>query len=151
MGKKPKKQVSTPPVKLKEVPRRTVLPGAGTSDDRICWRFSHIDHDGPWGFEKVGAPKLRWIMDRLSHFETMTIDELFHRNGYPGKDYEIEKIPTSAALVRLEEIGLSDMTKISVLRLQGEPRMYGFRVGHAFHVVFWDPEHQIWPSELKHT
>jgi hypothetical protein len=37
------------------------------------------------------------------------------------------------------------------LRLGGEPRLYGFVDENIFHVVFWDPDHEIWPSVLKHT
>jgi hypothetical protein len=90
-------------------------------------------------------------MERLSQLESMTISELFYQGDYPGKEYDVEKIPTAEAAVRLDSIGLGDMTRISVLRLQGEPRLYGFLEGHVFHVVWWDPEHKIWPPKLKHT
>ena len=148
---KPRKRVSTPKVRAKEVPRPTALPGAETSDQRICWRFCHVDHDGPWGFGAVDGDRLRWLMERLAQFESMTVNEIFNNGGYPGKDYDVHRIPTPAALARLEELQLADMTKIWCLRLQGEPRLYGFLVGHAVHVVWWDPEHRIWPSRLKHT
>jgi hypothetical protein len=81
----------------------------------------------------------------------MTVGEVFSGSGYPGKEYDVEKIPTAEALRRLDAIGLADQTKISVLRLGGLPRLYGFRDGNVFHVVWWDPEHEIWPSEKKHT
>lgn len=149
--RKPKKQVFAPPVKTKEVPRLAVLPGAETSDSRICWRFCHVDHDGPWGFGKVDAQMLQWLLERLARFESMTMNELFHSGGYPGADYDVATIPNAAALDRLEEIGLSDMTKIHRLRLKGEARLYGFLNGHVFHVVWWDPNHEVWPSRLKHT
>lgn len=45
----------------------------------------------------------------------------------------------------------SDETNISRLRINGEQRLYGFRRDPKFYVVFWDPEHKIWPSTLKHT
>ena len=71
--------------------------------------------------------------------------------GYPGKDYDIEDIPIQDARDRLDAIGLADMTKISVFRLSGVLRLYGFRRENVFHVVWWDPPHQIWPSVKKHT
>jgi len=91
------------------------------------------------------------LMKRLAQLETMTVGEAFPGGGYPGKEYDVEKIPTAAARERLDAIGLADMTKISVFRLGGELRLYGFRYGNVFHVVWWDPEHVIWPSQLKHT
>lgn len=149
--KKSKAQVSTPNIKVKEVPRRVGLPGAETSDSRICWRFCHVDHGGPWGFAEVDGAKLCWLMERLSAFESMTVNEIFSGSGYPGKHYEVESLPTSAALARLTELQLADMTKISCLRLQGEPRLYGFLLKNVFHMVWWDPKHEVWPSKLKHT
>jgi hypothetical protein len=94
MARRAKKRVSTPQVKRKEIPKRSLLPESETSDERLCWRFTHVDHEGPWGF---------------------------------------------------------DRTKIWCLRLQGAPRLYGFLVGHVFHIVWWDPDHEIWPSRLRNT
>jgi hypothetical protein len=91
------------------------------------------------------------LMRTLAGFETMTMGEAFNGRGYPGKDYDIEDIPTREARDRLEAIGLAGMTKISVFRLSGEQRLYGFRCENVFHVVWWDPKHQIWPSAKKHT
>jgi hypothetical protein len=147
---KGKQRPSPVPPKLKETPRSTpALPGAETSGDRLCWRFKHFDHDGPWSFAGMSGKDIRDLMECLAKFETMTVAEAFR--GYPGKEYDIEAIPTAEARKRLDAIGLADMTKISVFRLGGEQRLYGFRCGTVFHVVWWDPEHVIWPSPKKHT
>jgi hypothetical protein len=79
----------------------------------------------------------------------MTVGEAFR--GRPGKDYAIEELPNPQARDRLEAIGLADQTRISRLRLGGTERLYGFLLGNVFHVVWWDPRHEIWPSELRHT
>lgn len=81
----------------------------------------------------------------------MKINEVFHFSSYPGTDYDIADIPNTTVLARLDEIGLSDMTKIYRLRQRGKPRLYGFLVANVFHVVWWDPNHEIWPSNRKHT
>ncbi|MFJ7095892.1 hypothetical protein ACIQWL_37575 [Streptomyces mirabilis] len=44
-----------------------------------------------------------------------------------------------------------DMTKIQRLELTGLQRLYGFLEGNVFHVVWWDPLHQAYPSKLKNT
>lgn len=101
------------------------------------------------GFGGVGAETLRAIMGKLAEFERMTVRECF--GGRPGKDYEVAEIPEPKALERLETLGLADQTKIAVLRLTGRQRLYGFLAGAVFHVVWWDPDHKIWPSRLRHT
>jgi hypothetical protein len=137
-------------VRAKSLPVPRGLPDAGNSDDRLCWRFRHADHDSRWCIHQA-ADDLCSILGQLANLESMTVGEAFPGGGYPGKEYEVESIPTREALDRLEAIGLADMTKISVLRLGGMPRLYGFRDKNIFHVVWWDPQHEIWPSRKKHT
>jgi hypothetical protein len=151
-GKKDKRKPSPPAIPRKNPPRGLPeLPGSDSSGERLCWRFRHVDHDGPWGFGKMNGEELCGLMKTLASFETMTMGEAFPGSGQPGKDYDIEGIPTQEARDRLDAIGLADMTKISVFRLSGVQRLYGFRCENVFHVVWWDPLYQIWPSTKKHT
>ncbi|MFC1416387.1 hypothetical protein [Streptacidiphilus cavernicola] len=55
------------------------------------------------------------------------------------------------ALARLEELKLGDMTRIGRLRFMGACRLYGFLEGNVFHVLWWDPNHEIWPYEKEHS
>jgi hypothetical protein len=32
-------------------------------------------------------------------------------------------------------------------RLSGEQRLWGFRNGRVFHVLWWDPGHDVYPTE----
>src|SRR5690606_20838174 len=125
------------------VASRTVLPRAETSDSRVAWRFCHVDHAGPWGF---GTLTIAELMDKLAAFESMTCREIFDMGEEPGKHYDVAAIPNKIAAQRLDELRLSDMTKISRLRLGGKPRLYGLLHGNVFHILWWDPEHEIWPS-----
>ncbi|MDQ1010386.1 hypothetical protein QFZ82_004871 [Streptomyces sp. V4I23] len=52
--------------------------------------------------------------------------------------------------MRLDELGFGDRTEIQRLRFTGKQRLYGFLVGNVF-VLWWDPEHEVYPSPLKHT
>jgi hypothetical protein len=151
-GKKDKRRPS-PAVPPRKNPPRALpgLPDSGSSGDRLCWRFRHVDHEGPWSFDRMTGAELCELMKTLASFETMTMSEAFNGSGQPGKDYNVEDIPTKEARDRLEAIRLPDMTKISVFRLSGVQRLYGFRCENVFHVVWWDPFHQIWPSPKKHT
>ena len=125
------------------------LPGSGNSDQRISWRFQHFDWEGPWAFADL--TDFREVEGQLRQFETRTINELFYCGKEPGKRYEVARLPERKALVRLEALSLADQDEICRLRLSNTKRLYGFLVGTVFHIVFWDPEHQIWPTEKKHT
>jgi hypothetical protein len=149
-GKQPPVPSGAPSVK--QSPRTLPeLPGSSNSEDRLCWRFAHVDDDGPWGLGRLATDALSALLKQLVSFESMTVNEAFHRSDYPGKCYDLEAIPNDEALERLEACGLADQTKIWRLRIGGTGRLYGFLAGNVFHVVFWDPEHEIWPSQLRNT
>jgi len=150
-AKRPKKVVAAAPrAAAKQVgDLRALLPGHRDSADRLCWRFGHADADGPWSLGKLTKAEVDALGEAMVKFESMTVTELF--KGSPGKDYEVARIPNKDALARLDEIQLSDMTQISCLRIGGKGRLYGFRVDNVFHLVWWDPEHEVWPTEKKHT
>lgn len=151
MSKKRKKRPAPTSPPAKTTPSPHTFPGSDTSDQRLCWRFGHVDEDGPWGLAGVDADTLRWLLDKLARIEDMTVNQAFHQGDEPGKHYDPSKIPTPQARDRLHEMNLADQTQISRLRFQGQPRLYGFMVGNVFHVVWWDPNHEIWPALKKHT
>jgi len=66
-------------------------------------------------------------------------------------DYNIADLPNADARQGLEELEYDDRDKISRLRITGEQRLYGFREGARFYVLWWDPHHEIWPSKLRNT
>ncbi|MGW1588316.1 hypothetical protein [Streptomyces sp. NPDC002386] len=88
-------------------------------------------------------------MSKLVQFETMTIQELRESNAYV--EYELPSRLDAEALTRLEEVGLSDLTKLGRFRLTGKSRLYGVMEGNVFHVLWWDPHHQIYPWEPWNT
>ena len=49
---------------------------------------------------------------------------------------------------KLDEVVGDDVFRF---RLDGTSRLWGFVVDGIFHVLWWDPEHQICPSEKSHT
>jgi hypothetical protein len=127
------------------------LPGSGNSGDRICWRFQHVDNEGPWGVERLEPGDLVELLNRLVAVESQTIRELFNNGEEPGKHYEAHRLPNKQAQERLTALNLGDMTRVSRLRFGGKPRLYGFLIDNVFHVLWWDREHEVWPSQKKNT
>lgn len=151
-GGRGKKKAQAPLVPLAEGKRTgdpsRLLPASNNSTERVCWRFQHVDQEGPWGITD-GA--FAMLLPELAKFETMTMHELFRQGEWPGKCHDTAALPTRQARERLDTIGLADMTQIWKLRIGSRGRLWGFLEGNVFHVVWWDPEHEIWPTKLKHT
>lgn len=51
----------------------------------------------------------------------------------------------------LSALNLSEIDEVVSLHLTGTERVWGYRQGAVLHVLWWDPDHQICPSLLKHT
>ncbi|MET8296378.1 hypothetical protein ABZW02_20225 [Streptomyces sp. NPDC005180] len=133
------------------IPSRGRLPGADNSDQRLSWRFAHVDHEGPWGFDKVNSGTLVEILGKLREFERFTLNELRNTSG-TFESYELPAAPLcKEAYERLDAMRRDDMTEIHRLRFQGAQRLYGFLDGNVFHVVWWDPEHKVYPWKPKNT
>lgn len=127
-----------------------VSPTQSNFDANPRWKFRRVDHDGRWGIDSVASPVFAEIVKALASFETMTFNEIFHQGGEPGKHYAPESLCKDAQ-DRLIELMYDDETRISRLRIGAKKRLYGFVRDDAFEVLWWDPEHEVCPSTLKHT
>lgn len=136
------------PTVSKQPSSATSLPS--TFDRTPRWKFRRVDHDGQWGFDAVPGPTVTEIIKALASFESMTFHELFHQGDEPGKHYGPESL-CKAAQDRLVELRHDDETQISRLRIGSTKRLYGFVRDDAFEILWWDPNHQVCPSTLKHT
>ena len=152
MGKtvpKPNKNASPIP---KFVPQPKVFRAAeGEGCLRI--RMTSVDVGGPWCLTKIDPGHFADLLPRLKSFEQMKTKQVFGQGSTLGKTYEVAKIPNPDALKRLMEINLDDQTEIARLEITGRRRLYGFisEGSDDFWALWWDPEHEIWPSKLKRT
>jgi hypothetical protein len=117
---------------------------------RLVWRFADHDDDGTYSLGAISPEQLMDLIKKLRSFESMTVGELFAAGSQHGKTYEVEEMPKPAK-DRLVDLGRDDETQVARLRCGGAPRLYGFLREHVFHVLWWDPNHQVWPSKKKRT
>ncbi len=113
------------------------------------WHIGTIDRDGPWGWTNLDANILwRVIYSKMSDFETMTWAEIKGRTGS-------HSIPVSDiirdAQNRLSDINQSDVDKLFSLRLSGTRRIWGIMDRYILKIIWWDPDHEICPSDLRYT
>ncbi|MEX0727808.1 MAG: hypothetical protein WEB58_13725 [Planctomycetaceae bacterium] len=130
-------------------PRSGVNTG-NTNREKPVWKFEIFDHDGPWGKELITADHA-WshLYPKLKNYESMRWGEIEKdkkRNHSVPKTNLIKE-----ARDRLDELKLNDIDGLFRFRLNGEQRLWGIRDGFSFRILWWDPDHKICPSVLKHT
>jgi len=143
----------------KKVPKTGSIPKAikrphvddSLIDDRdniISWHIGSIDLDGAWAWNSIDEKTfLLNILPKVRNFETMLWSEILNRNNHEIQVSQICK----EAQKRLAEIRRDDIESLVSLRLSGKERILGIRYKNIFKVIWWDPNHLVYPIEKKHT
>lgn len=136
------KQLPSP--KKEALAEKGALP---TEDNRPVWRFRRLDWDGPFACTRLGREDLARVVQKLAGFETMTWPEIERAGSHfiPVRDL------ASDARKRLEQIRNDDVDALFSLRIAGAERVFGIRDRWLLYLLWWDPDHAVCPSTLKHT
>jgi hypothetical protein len=146
MGKKPRRVANVP--QSGKVPRGAELAEA-IRTKQFCWRVQELDWDGSWGWSQASTDEiLRTIVPKLHNYESMTWAEIEGPSG--SHSVQLDQL-CSEAQVRLNEIGRGDLESLFSVRINGEQRVWGVKDIAILRVIWWDPDHSVCPSELKHT
>lgn len=112
------------------------------------WRFQMIDFEGAWGWNNISDKSVLFdIYSRLKSFETMTWAEIEGSENHLIETYKICK----DARDRLKEIGYEGFENLFSFHVTGKKRIWGIRDTEALNILWWDPEHTVYPVPKKHT
>lgn len=136
-------------------PRTSKVPafGAGPGDHdalKPAWRLAYLESDGPFGWYAIDATTLRSIRQHFAELEALTWHEILVRDKKRNHSIPIDQL-AKAAQDRLKQIKLDDLDALVSIRLTGKQRLFGFRRVNIFYALWWDPDHKVCPSVLKHT
>lgn len=112
---------------------------------RPVWRFRFIDHEGPWGWNKATEANLRAICERLIGFEAMTWGEI--ERARSCNEMPVDECAPEATR-RLIEIGREQFETLFKLRIPLCQRLWGIREAHTFQILWWDPDHTVYPMNV---
>lgn len=148
-----KSRDKTPKTKGGLVPKQDKTPRAATqtsNDEKPSWRFSLIQLVDPFGWHEIDKNKLIEIHSKLCELEVLTWNEiLVERKHYNHTIYKNQIC--SEAQKQLEEIYQEDIEELVSLRLSGPERVWGIRDRSILRLLWWDPNHLVYPSKKKHT
>jgi hypothetical protein len=98
-----------------------------------------------WPLHRIARTDLGRLLGRLKYFEGMTVQQA-RENAVLG-EYDMNDCPNQAAKVRLANSydGLDSLTKI-VVQPSGALRLFARRENNELHIIWWDPNHEVWPE-----
>ncbi|WP_242497881.1 hypothetical protein [Microbacterium protaetiae] len=133
------------------VPKAATPVPSDENQRKVRFLFDLVDHDGDWSLLDISKEDHSRLLDVMAQVEQMTAGELFKPGQRLCKTYsDMAACPNSKATDRLVNRyeGLDHMVR---LEIDGVKRLYGVRAGHEFHIIWWDPKHEVWPSKLHNT
>jgi len=114
------------------------------------WRLNKLELCEPFGWHEVDKTTLEYIHSKLIAFESMTWSQILidaKKRHHNVKTVDLCK----EAQERLEALRLDDIDRVVSLALSGTERIWGVFSQGVLNLLWWDPNHQICPSVLKHT
>ena len=123
--------------------------GPGTGGENPSWRVSLLDLAGPFG-QRIEQADATEILKFLSEIEKLTWNEIL-RNRRSGGHHHVEvRLISPAARKHLMQRNIEADTLIS-LRVTAKKRLWGVREGSVLHLLWWDPQHEVYPTKLRNT
>jgi hypothetical protein len=131
-----------------KIPRGESVVGNYDSQ-QIAWHLRGLDLGGPFGWAGVLQHEgFAELFGALSAFETMTWAEIKANNS--SHSVRVDLL-SKAARDRLVEIEQDDVEELFSLRISGRRRVWGIQDRHILRLLWWDPEHEVFPTSPKHT
>ncbi len=111
-----------------------------------------MDMTGECGWHLVSEAELLRLQRWMADLEGKTWEEACSgRVGCKPVSLDSSEEPARKMTARLMELKKDDVDSVYEFHLDGTTRFWGIRRGHVCHLVWWDPNHRLWPSTLRHT
>ena len=124
---------------------------------RVMREPDYADHLVHWSFEFFDAHE--WggcrsdaffdILGSLRDVERLTWRAIETQQGQHHAS-PVARL-SKAAQERLTRIKLNDVDELFRFRLSGKRRLWGIRRRNVFRVLWWDPDHVVYPTGKKNT
>jgi len=127
-------------------------PKFSTADKTPIWRFDKLDTDGKFAFDLSRKDfKHREVLQKMMDYGRIKWQDIMAQTHDRGKSkHHFLKDPDSfspEARARIRAKHLEEYTDaIFSFALENMLRAIGIREGEEFHIVWYDPNHEFYPS-----
>ncbi len=120
---------------------------APSDSNSVVLKYDQMDMDGPWGWRQFEIAKIQWLLMKLSDLHKLNWQELTSQGSHL---VDIVKLVPKAQK-RLEELKKDDLDQLYSLRTTGRHRIWGIKESSILWLLWWDPEHEVCPSNAKNN
>ncbi len=140
----------------RESQKATIISQFSSENIVPTWMFDKIDRNGKFAFDIKRKDFDHYeFLDKMLSYATMTWSQLRKQTHDDGKSkhhyLEIDKLSKEArdrlTAMRLEE----NSDQIFSIALRNKLRVVGLKDNDKFHILWYDPQHDIYPSTKRHT
>jgi hypothetical protein len=111
------------------------------------FKAEQIDRNGPWGWDHFEPFEIQNVFQRIFESQKLTWQDLVNNGSHL---ININSL-CSEAQKRLNQIQKEDLDQLFSLRLTGPKRIWGIKEGAILWLLWWDPNHTVYPSAKKNT
>jgi hypothetical protein len=157
---KPKGPKSTVQVSNAKQPKsllpttRSKVPQTIYVDDAMrmtpSWRIALAQVIDPWGWHNLDASEIRSIHTKLAQYEAKTWNEILVKENKLNHRIECHKLCKDAR-EKLAELRLDDVEQLVSLHLGARERVWGILSHNVLDLLWWDPEHLVYPVFKRYT
>lgn len=150
------KQLKKSKVKKGKIYVKESKPVISTDGENIIWLFDKIDRSGIYAFD-VNRPDFdhKEVLGKMIDYSSMTWGKVKRQTHDNGKSKHHFLSPGSLSKEAVERLKAKDLEEFSdyifSFALQNKIRIVGIRNGERFHVLWYDPAHEICPSKKRRT
>lgn len=136
--------------------KNIILNPNSTDRKKSIWLFDKLDRDAKFAFNVYRSDfDAEKILSKIIDYSNMTWAEIKRQthDGSKSKNHFLDTDGMSDdARKRIEALKLEDSTdQIFSFALENKIRIIGLRNDEFFHVIWFDPLHEFYLSEKKHT
>lgn len=120
------------------------------TEDKAAWRFGRIQLVAPYGWHELDIAGANKVKARLADLERCTWKDIFVRRANDNHHFDVATLKCANARSWMQN-NLPDQHSIWTIKVASRERIWGILSEGAYQIIFWDPQHLIWPVPKKHT
>ena len=118
--------------------------------ERPTWRVAQLETCDPFGWHVLDATTAQEVRTRLAGFESMTWQQILIEGSKRNHRVTFDRLDKPAQ-DRLVALNQDDVDGLVSLGVNARARVWGIPDGACLRLLWWDPEHAVCPSLLRHT